>query len=421
MVKWLKFFGLGFFSDKIARDAYKHGYGSVLLSLALAFLFILLGFVGAAVVPFSVHLDGATDFGKMLGRAVGDYVISVEHGSLKVGKYADALAPVKAVNTHLDAADAQKYSVGGYNLIIDARPVDTLVKFTQYAEKSGEKLGYEIYRALPDGQKSGYKVVTEYTDETLELTEELLADCEAFLKADADSAKEYEALKDKGLSGSEYDRELYYLYVARYYTDVKSVIDTARAPVLHDFYYENYLSHEENDKFCYFLGNVLYGSFVSDRGVEASFGGYLTDAADGVYESVGEVKGLIKDVFYSSADFVLLSFLTNSLIPFLVLLVLPLLAAAVVYFLGRAGGIGKYIARFGDCYKAVSPFSWFSALVTGVLTFILGFFVTADLYYFFMYVVFAAILFARCAVFVFRLKRDSYSAAENDIRYGGNE
>ena len=412
MKQWLKFFGLSFFSDKIAQNACKRGYGNALLSLALAFVLFMLGFVLSSIVPFASHINNSEEFNALLSNAFDNngVVLTVENGVLAAGKGAQSPAAIKIANTYLSETDAEKYCAGDYNLIIDARPLDTLIEFSQYAENgSGGKISYAEYRNLSTSAKSEYTVKTEYTDVPLNITEELRSSFVSYLENDQSAATDYAELQNNAsqYTSEEYGEQLYYLYVKYYYSDVNSVIYGAKAPVLHDYYYNNYLADYGNDKFCYFFADVCYGSFYTKGGVFVNYGGYYREVNDGEIIGKDAALKLIKDVFYSSTDYVWASFLMNSLFLFAMLLILPLLAALLLFALGKAGNIRQDVGGFGDCYKTVCAFVWFSAFVTALLTFVLGFLLSTSAYYLYMYAVFALLLLARSAVYVFNVKRIS--------------
>ena len=52
---WLKFFGLSFFSDKIAKEAKIRGVFNCVLGFVLALLFIFCGVLASNAVPFYTH------------------------------------------------------------------------------------------------------------------------------------------------------------------------------------------------------------------------------------------------------------------------------------------------------------------------------------------------------------------------------
>ena len=247
--EWLKFFGLSYFSDKQASCAPQFGFIAVVLNIVLAFVFFMCGYYAADVVPFSAHYENATGYKRFIENAFSDRLeIKVSNGK--------AVCDEK-VNGYISD---EGYGLNGYKLIVDTRPSDMLINFTQVAIKGESEISYEEYRELSDAQKKEYKVETRYTDSHLEFTEDATERYEAFLSADENLKKQYEEL-DK--SAGDYNEKLYYLYVKYYYTSANSIMYGAKAPVLRDYYYKNYIAG----------GKAYYLYIFDDKGRILRYGG----------------------------------------------------------------------------------------------------------------------------------------------------
>lgn len=423
MKRWIKFFGLGFFSDDIAKDAPKFGFVSVFLALFLSFLFIMFGFFGSDVVPFGTHYGNAAQYKEFIRSAFDDFGLTIEDGRGVSGKL---------INTYTDEADAAAYKKNGYQLIVDTRPSDTLIEFEEVAFKGENKIGYEEYLALGTQAQKEYQLAVGFTDELLEITSDDTQKHVAYLEEisketsdryNKDGAEDYLKLKeDKDkYGGGEYAKELYYLYVKYYYTNVGSIYGGAKAPVLRDYYYSNYIT-KGNAFYFYVFDELCAGSFETDGGVPVVFGGYLNKCADG---KVTDIDGLIVQTYYGTVGSTFVSYFVSAMSQLPILIFVPFLLGAFMWLAGKAVRDG-WDKSFAGCYKTVSAFVWASALITSLIVFIGGFFTSARLMYNVIPLLFGGVLLIRTIIFctvttVKNRKRLAQSRQENinDI-FGGN-
>lgn len=405
---WFKVFGLSFFNNKLAARSAKYGFVSVVLAIALSFLFFMFGFMAADVVPFSTHYGNAGQYREFVHNALSDLEIEVKDGIAKSDKI---------VNTRTSEADRQKYVLNGYDFIIDTRASDMLIEFSQIAVRGDKKISYEEYLKLSN--KSDYKLEFVYTDNELQLTAEDTAKQESFLNGlsneEADgynkkAAEEFKKLKESNLSGEEYAKEIYFLYVRYYYTNFESALMSAKAPVLCDYYYLNFILGD-NDDYFYLLDDICVGSFKTDNGIPAVFAGFYTDCPHGVLDE-NSVDGFIKDVFYNSVSYSMSSYFTSAMQMAPGYILIPVLIGLILYLISKSK---KDAPKFLECYKTVNSFAWVSALATGLLTFILGFFVFARKLYLFMPLIFALILISRTAVFYFMQRVEDKATEQDEI------
>ncbi len=401
---------MSFFSDNIAQDAPKHGFATVFVSLLLSFLFFFCGFFAADTVPFSTHYDNATGYMEFIGSAFDDgFSISDMRASSD-----------KTINTYTNDADKTKYVKNGYDLIVDTRPSETLIEFTQSAVKGDTKIDYEQYLQLSPEQRKDYKLLNEFTGNELEFTTELevltteylekisVEGSEEYNKEGAKAYSDLKAAKD-GYTRENYRKELWYLYVKYYYTFVRSVMAKAKAPTLRDYYYLNYVADGKAHYF-YLFEDMCAGSFETDTGVPVVFGGYFTKCNDG---EITDVSGFIKQVYYDTVGRTFFSYLISAVSQIPMLVLIPMILALLVWGIGKAVKSMRY-KSFAGCYKTINAFGWFSALAVALITFVCGFFTSARVVYKFMSLMFAAILIIRTAVFgITTAVRDKKSRSEN--------
>lgn len=407
MKQWIKFFGLSFFSDSVSREAPRRGYLNLLLSAVLAFLLFFTGYLCAAVVPFSHHYASAGNFRKFVDAAFGEdaadnkrIVLIVQNG--RVDSYSDyAHSDRKTVNTYANEADKKLYSVNGYNLIVDTRSATTPVVFTQVGvSKSGERISYDEYRLLSETEKEKYSLVTEYTDEEVVVDGKAAAQFEKFLKNDEEAAESYQTLQNEksGISGEEYRSRLFELYVSRFYSNVGSVSTSSKVPVLRDYYYVNYVLEGQIEN-LYIFEDIVYGSFVTDSGVRLTFGGNVSGIPDGSVTDIGE---FIKSVFYSSVNRSVSSYFLNAMLQLPLIAIIPFIIALLAWGAGKLWKCNG-LESFGGCVKAVWAFVWFSAFVTGLAAFVIGFFAGGSIAYSLMLPIYAAVLAVRSVIYTVRI------------------
>ena len=399
MAEWLKIYFLSFFNDRLAAKSAKYGFVSVFLTIVLSFVFFMFGFMAADVVPFSTHYDNAGQYKEFVRNAFSDSELRVE--------IKDGLAKCDTiVNTHTNEKDKEKYAKNGYNLIVDTRKSDTLIEFSQVAVKGDAEISYADYLNLTDKEKEGYGIETRYTDKVLEITDDKVVTYESYLEGiseegadyNSEAAAAYKELKEKNLTGDEYGKEIYYLYVKYYFSNVQSVLMSAKAPVLSDYYYLNFILGDHAN-YLYLLDDICTGSFRTDTDIPAAFAGYYKGCASGVLDEAS-ADAFVKDVYYNSVSYYMSSYFTSAIQMAPGYILIPILVGLILFLICKAAK-KQFGQKFVDCYKTVNSFALVSALLTGLTTFILAFFVFARKLYLFMPLIFALILILRCAVFYF--------------------
>lgn len=409
----IKAFFLSFFNDKHARNASKLGFAAVLISLLLAFLFYLFGYFAADVVPFATHYDNANAYKAFVSNAFEGFETEITGGKAQANK---------KINTYASETDKAAFSVNGYDLIVDTRPSTTLIEFTQSAKKGDKKIDYAQYKALPKTEQKEYEISHEFTDKELELTDELEGRITEYLESisventdayDADGAQDYAALKAKKdeYSQNDYRKELWYLYVKYYYTSARSILASAKAPTLRDYYYLNYVASDKAH-YLFVFDDMLAGSFETDGKIPMVFGGYFLDVPDGKATDAHE---LIKRTYYDTVGNTFLTYFVSAVSQLPMLILIPIALGLIVWGIGKAVKNG-WDKTFGGCYKTVSAFVWFAALTVALITFVCSFFASARTMYNIMPILFGAILIIRTAVFCITTTVHNRKATASETR-----
>lgn len=395
MKSWFRFFGLSFFFDKIAKEAKTRGVLNCVLSFALALIFIYCGALASNTVPFGTHYNKAAEFRTFLYDFIEDADVSVSGGIVS----ADSV-----VNTFGNEADALKYAKNGYNLIVDTRSSAAYDDFEAYClSKDGKReISYTDYLALSDEEKGGYDFKIRYTADELVLTDEMTAEHESYLSAvdNEDIKKQYEQLAaNKGnVSAKEYQGSIYALYVKSYYHDISAYERAGDVPLLRSYYYRNYLNSNETAKSLFIFSDVLFGFFETDGGLAITFYGSFDKTADGVL-TAENADGFIKSAFASSVSVRANVFLMNMvrLIPLIAFI--PVILALVLKVVLLLLKDDKY-KKYTTCLKIEFSYLWVASLITAVVMFICGFFVSSEIVNILPLILLAGVMAVRTAVYI---------------------
>lgn len=425
MKKWFRFFFLGFFSHKDAKEGARHGYTSVFLAVALAMVFLWAGFIGGDMLPFGVHYNNSPDF-KSTAYAVfanddisKRIVAEIENGDLKVKKQGGEYAEILWINTFENDLDKQNYSVNGFNVVVDTRPADAIAEIEAYCISNDGKdtvISYQDYLTLSDVARLNFDFKLKYTGNVLALTDELVASYKQYVDGLSDENKQATEklaaeLAENKITKLEYNRAIYQLYFTNYYPEISAYESTSQIPLLRNYYYHEYLAKGANNYLLIF-DDYVAGAFETTGGVDVTFYGFYSNLENGILVADGSSQ----DDAYASVDsFVQQAFNANlflnayahivnvfSFVPFvaLMLMVVALLSNSLL----KLSGV-ESVNSFGAMLKIVGTFVWFSALIGSVFAIVMGFFVKRSFIIALTLVTFFVALVVRSIVFVIKEKQ----------------
>ena len=392
MKSWLKFISLSFFSDKIANEAPKRGYGNLFLAAVLAIVFMALGMMGATFLPFSSFYHRSSDF-----RATVEKLLVSDDSRVSIAVADGVLSADAFVDTVSNEADAAKYSAGGYDVVVDTRPSGLYDDFTAYCvSNSGAEITYEEYLGLNDDMKTLYTFRIRYSGKELVLDGDAVAKYESYLDGvtEREITDAYKELKKT--AGSGYASALYELYVKAYYPDLSAYETQGAAPKLRNFYFHNYF---ERETILFVFDDSIIGRFATDGGIPITFYGFFDDMPDGTVEPTAQgMEDFIVDSFASSVPLMIYANMSGffSVVPFVILIVV-LLSVALMCM--------KRIIRsdaltFGGAGKTVGAFTMIGGLLAGVITLLLGFALSSRYAIAVSCISFFAVLLVRLAVMI---------------------
>ena len=374
-----QYFFLGFFSDKLLKTAVNRNYLNILLSFILALAFIYSGVILGFSIPFQSLYNRSSDFRSFVNEA-----FSESSGTeLKIANNY-AVSNV-VINTFANEEDKSKFAKYGYTLVIDTRPSGTTYDdFEAYCISNDGKnteITYEDYLTLSDIAKLNFEFKIRYTGKELVFTEEKIAGYTRFLESVSDEAiiKEYNELKSQTLQQEQFNRKLYALYIKAYYPDLSSYETDSDIPLLHSYYYHNFLNTENNTgKYLFIFDYSCMASFKTDSGIAVSFGGFYTKLGTMTLNGTNNKTDMfILGSFRAANDlnfYIVVSGLMN-MFPFMLLV--WFLCLLLFYFICKFDGLETY-KSFGMCAKVISNFVLWSGLFAALSSFISGFLVARE-------------------------------------------
>lgn len=393
MKKWLSYFSLSFFSDKIAKEGKKRSYLNFALGFILALAFLFGGVVAADIVPFNTHYNHATDFQAFVHNAFANedvskrISISINDGVAFANIGSNDTVSELLVDTFANPDDAIIYKVNGYELVVDTRSADAYDDFVAYCVSNDgkeEEITYEEYLTLSDVAKRNFDFKIRYTANELVLTDELVVQYESYLAGISSEqnekiASQYKELRDKKatLTAIEYSQNVYKLYLQAYYPSL-SAYEVGGVPLLRNYYYDNYLSAD--NRFLVVFDDSCIASFETNNGVAVSFYGFYVKMDNGLVTngtSVSEaeqiIDNFIKNAYLGNSSTIVYIYLLNFTWLFLLIVAIPLVIALFAYCLLKFMGV-EWCKRYGYSLKVVGSYMWCAALIAALITFICGYF-----------------------------------------------
>ena len=422
MKKWFRFFSLSFFSHSISKEAARRGYTNVFLGFVMALALLWSALVGGHMLPFGAHYKSSPDFKAtayaVLANADGDKRIDAEilNGNLKLKRHGGEYAEGVLINTLESESDRQTYSVGGYEVIVDSRPADTVAEVEAYClanDGTGKEISYEDYLTLSEVARLNFDFKIRYTKNALVLDDESVAAYKTYVDGlGAESKAATEKLASELLSGSitkaEYQRGIYELYFTSYYPAITAYESTSKLPLLRNYYYHEYISKGLSN-YLFIFDDYMTGSFCTSGGIDVSFYGFYSGLENGqvVAENADAaqakrlVDGFIKASFDANLILNAYAYLTNtvSIMPVLalMLMVAALLAHSILRLRGAEG-----IRTLGATFKIIGSFSWFSGVAAAALSIILSFLVNRNFIGVLPPALFFAVLVVRTVIFIIK-------------------
>ncbi|MCM1295429.1 MAG: hypothetical protein NC311_07785 [Muribaculaceae bacterium] len=419
-VNWLKYFFGNFFSHRLAEEGRERRFGNSLLSLLFAALIIYTALVGGYFASFSSFYSGAESYKEFLYGVFANenadrLNIKISGGAATSSKGEEEFKKQFTVNTFENSADAERYSVNGYQLLIDTRDAKTNYNdFDCYYIKGEEKKSREEYFALSEEERKGYSCKTEYTAKSLTVDAAKAEECRAWLLSDdcasAAAKSQCEALSEGGAVPESNYNAVYELWVKYYYLDIAGE-SFGNAPTMRTYYFTQYLSADNSgkmkyDKFMIVLSDVLITYFYGSHGVLCGISGYvdglsghsMTRSVDAT-AAKKEVDSFILAANDASSGVIAANYFMN-LFSMLLIVVLAWLILSLAMNLTASATKCATMRGFASCMRITGGFFLISSLFAFAFIFIASFFLAGSLVYNYGLLVFIAALLIRTVIYI---------------------
>ena len=394
MKKWINFFCLSFFSDKMSKEAARRGYSNVFLGLLLTFALLWCGFVCGEMLPFSAHYNRSPDFQSTVHAVLANPDISkrisieIVDGRLQMQREDIEDGEGLLINTIENDRDKQTYSVGGYNVVVDSRPAESLAEVVAYCVSNDGKnteISYQDYLTLSEVARLNFDFKLMYTGNELKLSDEVVENHLSYLNTlegeNQSKAQAYgQELADGKITKNEYNLAIYKLYFINYYPDITEYESESEVPLLRNYYYHEYLKNSEG-KYLFIFDDYIAASFETVSGIKTSFYGFYNSLENGnliaenTEQAMAEKQAdeFIKDSFAAMAPLSMYAYAMNvfSLIPFIALM--PMVVALLAYSILKLKE-SEIMLSFGAMFKIVGSYLWISAVISAALTIAISFF-----------------------------------------------
>lgn len=424
MIAWLKFFFLGFFSDKLSAEAERRSGLNVLLGYVLALIIVCGGLTAGYAASFKPYYKAADEFKEFYRACFSGGGISA---TLKGGKLTSEISGgAEYINGFDD--ESSSYNKNGYRLVVDTRPAATTFDdFTlKCTDGDGKDIDYEDYVKLDDSKK---KMAVVYSGKSLDVaanmdkyTAHLDAACvEGADGYDADIAKDYADLKAKKSEMSEYDynNQTYLLYIRSYCPSLKNADPYGGAPTLRSYYMNTDMS-EGTGKYLMLLDDILVCSFES-KGVFVDFAGSygtkrdVTTVGLSGSELNSSLDTLLCDAFNGGGTVNFIVYIMNMLRFSLIIIGAILILSLILRILSKLKKT-DFCKTYFACFKLGGSYLTVSALLAAIVGFVMSFFMSRITVYTAVGYILLALILIRTVVYVLhnfiRFSRERADATE---------
>lgn len=386
MKAWLKYFFLGFFSDKYTEQAPERSFWNTVLAVFLAFIILATGYFVGFVASFGTHYDNATEFRRVVGEAIESVGLRMEGGRLS----ADG-----TINDFEGLKEGEKLE--GYGVILDTRPAATTYDdFSVVCSNSdGNEISYGEYLKLSENDKKNYSAQLLFSGKWLDVTlkqdeyKSVLSETESGRATLANLDKD---LADGNITDKEYCDRVYVEYVKAYYPPMSQVERYGDAPTLRTYYLGMAVSGF-SDRFVIILDDLCVGAFESDKNIGVQFEGYYSGIAEG---AITDADAFIKSAFAAGSGYNFLLNLFNMFKLAPVILIAMLVLALLVFIVCRYK-VSAYKTGYIGSLKIVGSFVLITTLLSFLIAIALSFFNAKSTVYFTTIIAFIVILALRTA------------------------
>lgn len=434
MLNWLKFISGSIVLDRDAKEAAQRKFWNVIFFLFMALIIMSFFFATGYNFAIQTHYDNSKDYQQAYEQIFNNNEFSCEINSKKLTCYLkdDPTTPVKTLL--LDTTGTEN----GYEVIVDTREKDSHIEFTAtYVNKNDEndKKTHLEYFAIKEAEvKKNYIFDSiEYTNVSLNY-DPYIALADEYFVAGVEGTTEYLAIDKTTLTTEEVKKAQMNLFVK--YALPEIVNDYGTAPVLNAYYAFEFLKTNqkkefgyEHDRFILLLEESLTTAFVTEddifvffEGTYRKFEAKFDFSPASVLNSKSKLKTHIETFVMTAYDDIggtqTLNYIINIFryMPFILLIMAAL--ALFMFLLTRLSNDDYAENKFGGCFKIVAACSLGATLLTGIVGFILTFFMNQSIAFVISMSTFVSLLILRVLLLsiisFFRKRKENKLAQEND-------
>lgn len=411
----VKFFFLGYFSNQTAKQAQKRGLGIMFLSIVLSVFLLLFGLIASSTLPVSFLYRNSGDLCATVEKTFADVQMTVVNGKIIAGTAEQGNRLV--VNTVINQQDKQSYSVNGFDVVVDTRPVELFDDFTAVCvAENGNEILYEDYLSLDSETKSLYTFQIKYSGNERVIDEPWQDRCEEYLNTLSDEAIAEDYTEVKKLSGDEYLNALYELYVKAYYPDLSMYETGGAAPKLRNSYTQNY---SENKNILFVFDDSLVVRFTSGIGEQHVYYGFYLDMPDGAVNiNFNNIHAFFLQSFKNANVITVYSCIINFIMIMPYLIFISFIVIIIMYCLCKI--TDKEQMKFGSVAKIACNFLLWTVIFTDLIALMLSLFISQSRLFGMVCVIFFAVFLLRAVIFVIAEWRNGrLDAAKRVAEEGG--
>ena len=316
---------------------------------------------------------------------------------------------------YLDTRTLQDYT-GKYEIIVDTRDKDAHVNFTAYyvhKDNKENKIDHLAYLQLPMSDRENYSFDSiDYTNEDLNTEQYLALATTYYEEVGGEKKEEYLAIdEDEKLTAAQKVYNKINLFVGDALPGV--INDYNTAPILNAYYATEFLKTNadkefgyEHDRYILFLQESLTTSFVTDKNVFMFFEGSYRQV-DGIYRfhyervenneeaMMQHIKDLVDSVYGDIRSSQMLNYAINIFRYMPMILIIMAALALFMFILTKLSGDDYADNKYLGCFKIVAACSLGATILTGIIGFILPFFMNQGVAFVIAMSVFISLLILR--------------------------
>lgn len=418
MLKWLKFYFLGFFNDKFGKEGANRSIGNVLLSLIFYMVIITTCISIGFNESFTTHYDKASDFKDftntlLLNENTNERVnVKIDQNrSNEESKYLIAtLNNQEVIINSFEVEADKKYEKHDYKVIVDTRNSDTtyidfdvvfyktkepntVISFNDYnqLENKNDYTGKLVFVNKEDSDTTNdyMKVLSDdeiKTTMTTKLTGPDKTPIE-WIENKVESAEENSQIKTQWTEISKLDKNSMEYYKKSYDLFVRNYYGLNTTPTVVT-YYQNTYAVTDPETGTYKYKNYLIltdtwcvASFTNDKGVNITFDGFYDTLYDDFKVDNNANLENFFDSIYSSVSSIKVIYTVISLFRFLPFLLISLFVMGLLIFGFCKLRKRRYGEKLFGGFKIVSNYLLYSSIFVGLISLLLCFLVSNEFAY----------------------------------------